>query len=112
MDQDHNTDIVSDGLSRRGFLRTTMVTGVLSVVASVPGVEAHGTPTIAQEVPSAEFDEVSLADLQEGMASGKYDARSITEQYLERIEAIDKSRSGAPERHPGESRCDRHCRGT
>jgi amidase len=36
------------------------------------------------------LDEITIADLQAGMASGKYSARSITEKYLARIEEIDK----------------------
>lgn len=37
-----------------------------------------------------ELDEITIADLQAWMASGKYTARSITEKYLARLEAIDK----------------------
>ena len=37
-----------------------------------------------------ELDEITIADLQAGMASGKFSARSITEKYLARIEEIDK----------------------
>jgi amidase len=37
------------------------------------------------------LDEVTIDDLQAGMRSGKYTARSITEKYLTRIEAIDKT---------------------
>ena len=48
-------------------------------------------PSAAPEVPSFELDEVTIDDLQEGMKSGKYTARAITEKYLSRIEGIDKS---------------------
>jgi amidase len=40
-------------------------------------------------VPPFEFDEVTIAELQAGMESGKYTARSITEKFLSRIGAID-----------------------
>ena len=43
------------------------------------------------DVPTFELDEVTIDDLQEGMRSGKFTARAITEKYLSRIEAIDKS---------------------
>ncbi|MGB8458083.1 MAG: amidase [Candidatus Acidiferrum sp.] len=43
------------------------------------------------EVPAFEFDEITIGELQEGMKSGKYSARSIAEKYLARIAAIDKS---------------------
>jgi len=42
------------------------------------------------EVKPFELDEITIADLQAGMASGKFSARSITEKYLARIEEIDK----------------------
>jgi amidase len=37
-----------------------------------------------------ELDEITIAELQEGMRSGKYTARSIVELYLQRIEQIDQ----------------------
>ena len=42
------------------------------------------------EIKPFELDEITIADLQAGMASGKFTARSITEKYLARIEEIDK----------------------
>jgi amidase len=63
----------------------------------VGGVSAALLPALAGAVeaaspvvPTFEFDEVSISDLQDGMKSGEYTARSITEKYLARIEAIDK----------------------
>jgi amidase len=37
------------------------------------------------------LDEVTVADLQAGLASGNFTARSLTEKYLARIEQIDRS---------------------
>jgi amidase len=48
-------------------------------------------PSPAPDVPAFELDEVTIDNLQEGMKSGKYTARVITEKYLSRIEAVDKS---------------------
>jgi len=50
---------------------------------------------VASPAPSAppkafEFDEATIANLQAGMASGKYTAHSIAQKYLGRIEEIDK----------------------
>ena len=39
---------------------------------------------------SFEFDEPTINDLQNGMASGKYTAQSLTRKYLERVDDIDK----------------------
>src|SRR6476659_7735428 len=47
----------------------------------------------AQAPPPATFnlDEATIADLQQRMTSGRATARSIAEQYIARIEAIDRS---------------------
>jgi hypothetical protein len=57
----------------------------------VPGAEAYGSAALHQDAPAAALNGVSIDDLQEGMASGRYTGRSITGQYLARIEAIDKA---------------------
>jgi amidase len=41
-------------------------------------------------VKAFELDEITVAELQDGMKSGRFTARAIAEKYLERIEAIDK----------------------
>ncbi len=43
------------------------------------------------EVPAFDLDEITIAELQQGMESGKLTARSIAKKYLARIEAIDKN---------------------
>ena len=95
---------------RRKFLRTGIIGAVAAAIApklsgSVrPHIEvtsldkkanldaaranAIGGATIP--VTSFEFDEITIGELQHGMTSGKYTARSITEKYLARIEEIDK----------------------
>ena len=45
----------------------------------------------ADGVAPFELDEISIDDLQDGMKSGKYTSRSVTELYLARIEAIDRN---------------------
>ena len=37
-----------------------------------------------------ELDELTIADIQAGMKSGKYTARSLTQKYLQRIADLDK----------------------
>jgi amidase len=44
----------------------------------------------AADEPPSDLNELTIADLQEGMQSGKTTARSLAEQYLARIEAIDR----------------------
>jgi len=74
---------------RRQFLKTTGL-----AISAIPALAGAGS--LAAEPPqftqpkSFELDEVTIADLQSGMASGKYSSHSITEKYLQRIEEIDK----------------------
>ncbi|MGC2764063.1 MAG: amidase [Candidatus Acidiferrum sp.] len=76
---------------RRHFLRTSALAGV--GVTVLPALAAAGDvpcSASAPEIKPFELDEITTADLQAGMASGKFTARSITEKYLARIEEIDK----------------------
>ena len=52
--------------------------------------EAPGESPSRREVQPFELDEITVAALQEGMRSGQYTARSLTEKYVSRIEAIDR----------------------
>jgi len=78
--------------SRRRFLQASLLGGISSAV--LPALA--GARELAPPAPSSpggrpfELDEVTIADLQAGMTSGKFTARSITEKYLARIDAIDK----------------------
>jgi len=83
-----------DGMSRRTFLGTSVLGGALAATdlrwpagaraeARAPGV---GVTTHA---PS-ELDEITVAQLQEGMRTGRWSARSLAEQYVARIGATDQ----------------------
>ena len=75
---------------RRTFLQKSALTGIGAAVfpALTRARELAESPT--PEIKPFELDELTIADLQAGMASGKFGARSITEKYLARIEEIDK----------------------
>lgn len=47
--------------------------------------------TLAQGPATFELDEATIAQLQEGMQSGRYSSRRLTALYLDRIEQIDRS---------------------
>ena len=84
-----------DGLSRRDFLRVSGVAGALAVTES-SGARGSGAPVSAQQPGPAGADdfplaETTVADLQEGLASGAWTTRAIAEAYLRRIEEIDGS---------------------
>jgi amidase len=89
--------------ARRKFLQAGAVTGMAAAFAPVlrsssrievrdnaapPGAAGSYNPA---DVKPFELDEITIAELQDGMKSGKYTARSIAELYLSRIDAIDKS---------------------
>lgn len=75
-------------LSRRKFLESAAVAGIASLVP-VRGTHAEKASS-TQEVAPFELDEITVAQLQDGMSSGKLTARAIAQKYLDRIAAIDK----------------------
>jgi len=79
-------------LSRRGFVKSGLLGGIaaaaLPAMAFAEKTAASPAPYIA--ISSFELEEMSISELAEGMASGKYTARSIAEKYLDRIEDIDR----------------------
>jgi amidase len=83
--------------SRRSFLKSGLVTGAAAAVYPALGAARAGAAptaalaTTAADVPSFELDEITLGDLQDGMKSGKFSARSLVEKYSARIEQVDKS---------------------
>jgi amidase len=79
--------------SRRSFLKSSLIGGVSVAAAPALAGERTAAPRSAPraaQVPAFELEELSLADLQDGMKSGKYTSRSIAEKYLARIDALDK----------------------
>jgi amidase len=81
---------------RRRFLQASLLGGAAAVAGPVlqpvfGASRGNAAAAEAAEVPAFELDEVTIAELQDGMKSGKYSARSIAEKYLARIAAIDKS---------------------
>ena len=79
--------------SRRTFLRAGLTTTAAVVASPALGAaRAAGQSTAANVIPREfELDELTIDDLQQGMQSGKYTARSLTEKYLARIQDIDKA---------------------
>ncbi len=86
----------SENYSRRKFLKTT-VTGGVAAAALPSFIRAEQLEKNTNEIPSSaaadypsELDEITISELADKMKSGEYTARSITEKYIARIEAIDK----------------------
>jgi amidase len=80
--------------SRRSFLKTAMVGGAAaSVIPMYPALgaarEIAPAPAIP-EIKAFDLDEIAIAELQDGMSSGRFTARSLVEKYSARIDEIDK----------------------
>ena len=84
-------------MERRDFLRAGALAALATTVDVSLGESRAGTasPSNTERLPfqqtAFELEETTIAALQEGMASGRYSARSIAERYLARMDAIDKS---------------------
>lgn len=80
-------------MKRRKFLQSSALGGAMIVAGPFQSIATGNAlaESAAPFTPQAfELDEVNVSDLQEGMKSGKYSARTIAEKYLSRIEVIDK----------------------
>jgi amidase len=79
-------------MNRRTFVRNSVAGGVglASVSISTAAKDAARTSTAGIAPPAFELDELTISDLQNGMASGKYTAHSLAKKYLDRIDDVDK----------------------
>ena len=92
--------------SRRSFLQTALVGGAAALTPLyAAGAAARDlsetapnavTPALQpSDVKPFELDEITIAELQDGMKSGKFTARSLVEKYPARIDEIDTETSAA-----------------
>jgi amidase len=87
--------------SRRRFLTSALTTGTTAMIypalgaaraAATPEEAAKPFPVpVAAEIKPFELDEITVAELQDGIKSGRFTARSLAEKYTARIAEIDKS---------------------
>ena len=80
--------------TRRNFLKSSVVgSAAVALTPLHPALAAarEFTPdSAASEIKSFELDELTITDLQVGMKSGRFTARSLVEKYSHRIAEIDK----------------------
>ena len=83
--------------SRRNFLQAALTAGGAAALspALCPALGADRAvaapnESAAPEVKPFELEEITIADLQDGMKSGRFTARSLVEKYTARIDEIDK----------------------
>jgi len=72
-------------MNRRDFLLTGGAVG--AALATRPARTAQASAAPATDF---ELEELTIADLQEGMTAGRFTARGLCEQYLARIDALDR----------------------
>jgi amidase len=73
-------------VGRRSFVRTAMVAGAGALVSRAAVARAAAAP-----VPAFELADLTVAELRAGLESGQYTARSLAEQYLARIDSVDRA---------------------
>ena len=71
-------------IDRRGFL------GYAALGSALALAKPLGAMAQTSSAAAPELEEITIADLQDGMKSGRWTSRSIAEGYLGRIDAIDK----------------------
>lgn len=79
-------------MKRRQFLETSALGCVLAITkpASLLATSNSSAPHLAAPPKAFELEELTIAKLQDGMKSGKFTARSLVKNYLDRIDDIDK----------------------
>lgn len=88
-------------MDRRNFLKTGSVAGLAATTLAVSSCQSPGpsspdsyrdnNPGDGKFVDDFELNEVTIDQLQEKMKSGTHTSRSITQLYLDRINALDKT---------------------
>ena len=79
-------------MKRRDFLKASALGSAAAFIPEVSDGRESAPPasTANRGADSFELDEVTIADLQRDMVSGKRTARSIANDYIERIESLDR----------------------
>jgi amidase len=82
-------------MNRRNFLKKSSLAGLtlttLTIASCSPGEKKERQQKAEGDPADFELNEATIDQLQKKMVSGELTARSITEKYLARISAIDKS---------------------
>jgi amidase len=88
-----NPSLPSKPNSRRSFLRASLATTVAAAAYPALGTDRTTNQTRAQSAPVRDFHlgEITIDDLQKAMQSGQTTAYSLTEDYLARIQDVDKA---------------------
>lgn len=77
-------------LNRRRFLEAGFLGATAAAAPALAVADKEADTPAPGKVKPYELDELGIAELQEGMRSGKFTARSLTDKYLGRIQDVDK----------------------
>lgn len=92
MKPEHTPNSGSRHIDRRDFLKTGLTGGIFA--ATFPGLatakKTDPPSPPSPEIKPFELDEITIAELQAGLTTGKYTARSLAEKYIARIKSIDR----------------------
>src|SRR5436190_3334560 len=77
-------------MNRRNFVRGSLVSSFALATVRTRAIEKTSSTENASPPPAFELDEMTIGELQSGMASGRYTSHSIARKYLDRIDDIDK----------------------
>jgi amidase len=93
----HDADASARELSRRGFLGLGLASSALALAEwRLPRPDASVAASITRPAALApreiafDLGEATILELQQWMASGRYTSRAIAEQYLARIQELDR----------------------
>ncbi len=84
----------SGDVSRRSFLRWSALAGAgASVAGALPRASAADGPGPISQ-PAREIEELTIAEMQQGMERGGLSSQDLVRMYLERIETLDAGAGG------------------
>jgi amidase len=79
-----------DALTRRSFIGTAVATAIVGRHVGIHVGAGRATSAPAAQVPAFALEELTIDDLQGRLRSGAETSRSLVQQYLARIDALDQ----------------------
>jgi amidase len=79
------------GISRRDLLRLGALGAAAAAHTGWDAPPAHAAPPAPPRPEPFELEEITVAQLQDGMRAGRFTARGVAEAYLARIAALDRA---------------------
>src|SRR5579863_2851043 len=79
--------------SRRKFLQNAAIASAATTLYTALGAAREVTSSakaVIPEIKPFDLEEITISELQDGMTSGRFTARSLVEKYSARIDEIDK----------------------